>query len=624
MSPPTRAERTLALAQQHVEAAQYMTSEQRFADAHEQWHLALGLLQEVGHTKEQQRAWMRAGLCSQKVAEPDRAASEFTRAIELARAPGLERELAISLGHLGTLLAHRGLSADAAAAWQEAVMVAEGLEEPAIVYTLAGNLGRLELGRGDLDRAESAFRRALSAAERDDNDAERGAWENALAEVLRARGLERDADPHFERAFQAAQNGGDIGLMSLVLANRGNLAKAMGNLETAAHLLQASYNLASVTGDGPAIARAHTNLGNLAMLQNALDDAQRHYTQALGLDKRNGQTHAVIGSLVNLGSLRVTRGDLEGGLKLYREALDKLGPLQSPRMTADVLALIGQVLGRMGDLEAASDHFTRALAAARTSSHSAAEARLAMNLAAIDFAHGEVTRALEGYRGALTLLEAHGEATDLLTGHLVTAECALAAHELDLAERHLEAAYKLLRAHAPESDEGDEHHDHSMREYLDFQAIRTRLAWTRSRSNEDREHFSASIDALRQAGRMADAMGERLALLERLPENEGAKTQAEEGLRWAEKARLETMQLDFGSLLVLLERGEPEALSKLAVRAREKQLHLLALRIERRRVALLISRGERPDAEGLAHTLSAEARTRGALAEVHALEELFA
>jgi tetratricopeptide (TPR) repeat protein len=627
MSTHDRSGRTLALARQHIEAAQYMTSEQRFADAHAQWRDALALLETLPSLPpEAQRAWMRAGLCSQRVGEPERALDELARAVSLARAPGLAKELAVSLGHLGTLLAQRGAASEAAAAWHEAIDVAESLQEPAIVYTLAGNLGRLALGRGDFDAAEQAFRRALAAAEGDENDAERGAWENALGELLRARGLEHDADACFERAFDAAQRGGDIGLMALTLANRGNLARARGNLETAQSLLGASYNLAAVTGDGPAIARAHANLGNLAVTRGGLDEAQRHYVQALALDKRHGQAEAVLGGLVNLGSLRVLRGDLEGGLKHYREALDKLPARGATRTASDLEALTGQVLGRMGRLDEATAHFTRALAFARDSAYPGAEARLAMNLAAIDFARGDVSRALAGHLAALQALAA-GPVSDLVTAHLVVADCALAAARFDLAASHLAASGRLLGivdAHEPEDNDQHETTDdayRSKREYLDFQSMKARLAVVTHRSPEALDALRAAADALMTAGRNAEAHAERLALLEVSADLPDAPSLAEEGLRFAEKSKLEPLALDFGSVLALLRRDPPEHVAALASRADGLGLGLLALRLRRREVSLRVAHGRLDDARTLAHQLIDMARDKGALAELRALEE---
>lgn len=628
MAPPTRAERALALANQHAEAATYMTAEERFGEAHAQWLKAAALHEEASDPDGERLAWMRAGLCSQKLGELDRAADELSRSIQLARVPGGQRPLAIALSHLATLLAQRGHITDAAERWHEALTLAAAESDPPLIAAIATNLGRLALGRGDLDEAEAAFSRAREAADRGQDDAGRAAADNALGEIARERGDHHAARALFDSAFDRAHAAGDTALMALTLNNLGNALRSLGDLERAETRFQAALAFANVLGDGPSIARTHTNLGNIAMARGELDAAQRHYTQALTLDKRYKQHAAMLGGLVNLASLRATRGDLAGAKKLYAEALDKLSPISAARIVADIETLLGQLEARMGHLDRAESLFLQARSRAEESGHGAALARLTMNLAALDHARGDLGRALDGYRRAVSLIEQHGSPSDRVMAHLVVADAALARNLPDLARAAVEQARLRLDALRPATGDGEtptENDEAPLRETLDVGAMKARVDFARAPGPETLAAMEAMTEALMDAGRTGDAVAHWLVLCDEERELDARPDRLErlrENLAWAKKADLEPLALELQSLELLASRAAPEALDPLVSRLEALQLGLAALRVGRRKVSLLLYADRPAEARALAASLRQAALARGADAEALRLEAL--
>jgi tetratricopeptide (TPR) repeat protein len=607
MSPPSRTERALALAEQHVEAAQYMTVEERFAEAHAQWLKAAALYDEAAEHEGQQLAWMRAGLLSQKLDEVGRALDELTQAVGLARAPGSERSLAIALSHLATLHAQSDRPREAAEGWNEALSLAEVVGEEALVGAIANNLARLMLDRGELAEAEVAFEKARAAALKSDDQLGIASAHNALGEIARSRGQDERAKELFERAFDGAHMAQDIPLMALTLDNLGNTLRQLGDLERAEQRFQSALAFANVLGDGIAIARTHTNLGNIAAARGLLDDAQRYYTKALSLDKRNQQLQATLGNLVNLANLRSTRGDFAGAKKFYEEALAKL-PTSAVRTIADLETMLGQLEARLGHLDDAEQLFTRAATRAKASGHHAASARLAMNLAALAHARGDLHSALDGYRRAVGLLDQYGSPSDRVMGHLVVADLALARNLIDLAEAAVgqaEARLEVLRG----DDEGP------VREALDVDAMKARLAFARHPDDEARQRMEATAEDFINAGRSADGMGQLLTLLDEDTALEARLTRIHECLTWAEKQGVEPLVLELKSLEALATRADLGALDPLMTRAADLGLKLVALRIGRRRAALLLAHGRDDDAALSLSDLIANAKALGADAE---------
>lgn len=620
-------ERALALGEMHLEAAQSMIVERRFAHAHRQLELAAEQFAEANERDLERHAWERAGLVSQRLGAMDRSTEELLRAIALARVPGLERELAVSLSHLGTVLAQRGLPGEAAASWHEALELAEGGGDLELVAAVAGNIGRLELGRGALEGAERAFLRALAAAEEIGDEPEQGALENALGELERARGDLGRAQMRFESALRIAQRAHDTGASALAFANLGNIARVGGHLQRAETLFEASLRLAEAVGDVPAIARSLTNLGNLAAARGQSAEARRRYVRALELDRQSGQAQAVIGGLVNLANLEVLEGHLGAARERFIEAIDKLRPLRSPRTMSDVLLLLGQVEARLGHLGAAEQAFAQALDLARQASHRPGEARLRVCLAALDHARGHVRRALGAYREAVQALEAEGVASDIALTHLTVADCALAAGELDTAEAAVKLAEDLLAHLAAEGGaRQDADEAPAPREALDVQAMQARLALSRGEAAA-RERALAVASTLEAAEREVDALHLELVVADerREPVEDGALAEA-----IAERARalaLEPLTLDAESLAHALAppsagREAVEALERASARAAELGLGLLHARVRRRLVEVLLARGEREAAEDVRSAALAWARGEGALEEAARLEGL--
>lgn len=619
MSPVSRSERSLALAEQHVEAANYMTAEGRYAEAHAQWHHAATLYEEAAYREGQCLAWMKAGLCSQKVGDTTRAADELAQAIVLARAPGTERTLAIALSHRATLFATGGDVAAAAEGWNEALSLANELDDNELIGAVANNLARLMLERGELDQAERAFSQARAASERADDLIGLAAIDNALGEIARQHGDHEAARELFERAFDSAHIAGDTAAMGLALNNLGNALRQLGDLERAEQRFQSALAFANVLGDGLAIARTHTNLGNIAAARGRLDDAQRHYLQALQLDKRNQQHQATLGNLVNLANLRATRGDFAGAKKFYEEALAKL-PAGAARTRADLGTMLGQLEARIGHLDQAEALFAEALRQAEASHYQAAIARLSMNLAAIAHARGDLIAALDGYRRAVGLLDQHASPSDRVMGHLVVADIALARNIIGLAEAASTEASRRLDLMRGE-DEG------ALREALDVDAMKARVAFAKSPNDQTRADMEAAIEGFMEAGRVADALGQQLSLYDLDGDDEGLELRLpriRESLTWAQKQNVDPLVLELSSLEALATRATPETIAPLTTRAQALGLKLVVLRLERRRAALLHHHECHTEAQALIASLIAMAKTLGADAEVLRLEKLAA
>jgi len=638
---PAAAERALVLGQGHLEAAQYMEASHRFEQAEQQLELAIACFAEAGNNEHEREAWLRSAQVARRLGKLEAASDALRNAVALARAPGLEKVLALALGHLGMTEAQRGQPIEAAVAWHEAVELAEGLSELRMVAAIASNLGQLELGRGALDEAERAFRKALAAAVSDDNDAERGAAHNALGEIARARGDIATAQQHFEQALTSLTKAQDMRALALTYANLGNIARVGGNLERAQRLFDTSLRMSAHINDNGGVARAQTNLGNVAAARGLLGEARGHYQKGLQLDRKLGHVQAVVGGLVNLASLWVVEGRLDEARKHFAEASDTLrsGPPGriNVRTLADVLLLQGQVEARLGSLAAAEALFRDALEHTQVAGHRSGEARLRLCIAALDHARGHVAKALAAYRATITLIAAEGVASDIATAHLVIADCALAAGDGVLASASVAAARACVSASMAASagqvaatEEGPRSgrlsrkaivEVTSPRELLDVEAMSARVMLTKGAG---RAEALAQAAELRAAGRQVDALALELTVADEglLPEHD--LVLAQEVAAAARELGIEPLAIDAETLAASFAASDTalSAIEAAHERAQAMGLGLLAARIRRRQIGLLLRMGLGERAETLRALASSWARAEGAHAEAARLERM--
>lgn len=599
------AERSLALAQGHLEAAQYMEEAHRFDDARRQLALALTLIVDVGDTNSERDTWIKVAQVARRQGQLADAAEAFSHAIGLARVPGLEHELAVALGHLGVVEAQRGQPREAALAWHEALALATAMGAPHMVAPIATNLGRLELERGDIDEAERVFRRALTAADEADDNAERGAVYNALGEIARTRGDLDEARRLLDLALKFTQYTRDVGALAVTYANLGNIARATGNLGQAERFFTTDMRFCVAVGDMPGMARAHTNLGNVAAALGQVAKAREHYEKGLVLDRKFGLTKSVLGGHVNLASLLVIEGRLGEARAHYDAAVAQLRPMRSPRTLSDVLMLRGQLEARMGELAAAAVTLVEAQEQALLAQHRVGRARIALCIAALDHARGDVTRALVGYRETVAGLEAEGVVADIIMAYLAYAECAIAAGDDALVDA------LVAKARAKIGKDGREHLD------LEALAVRANLA---RHALLARDGALATLAALHEAERTADALALALVIADAGHAPDDDRALAEDVVKRAGMLGLEPLVLDAESIVASYT-NDRVTLERVHDRARELQLGLLVARIRRRLITVLQALDPMA-AKTLHEQASSWARANGVRSEVTRLEGL--
>ena len=235
--------------------------------------------------------------------------------------------------------------------------------------------GQLALGAGDLEGALASYGRAEAAAA---SQEERARAQNSQGAALSQRGRYAEALARFRAALATLGAGGESSLGGDIRNNSGVTWLRLGRYGDAQRAFRDAARAYRAAGQRDREALTLHNLGVAHQERGEFLEAQRAYEDALRLKRLTGARARIPSTLVNLGELKHHLGSggearelLEEARRLCREDHDPVN-----------------------------------------------EAYATVNLADLDLDGGETTRALRGYRVALSLLEEGEDAHARAQAHL--------------------------------------------------------------------------------------------------------------------------------------------------------------------------------------------------------------
>lgn len=276
------------------------------------------------------------------------------QAVDAARVASDRPNLMLALAARGFLAWHRSRHADAVVAYEEALALANELDDVPTAATISVGLCYVATISGDLDRAASLAERT-SAAARDLTDPRaRADILQMLAWLAFHRRQPDRVDAYGREALALYRDLGATGQVAEALRVLGTSACVYGNYHEADALLADSHALHRDRGDEfragvVAAVRAHAALN--------LDDIARARTLAgtsLAIARRYENPLAIAMGLVMAGHLALAAGDVDDALNPLAEAAELMSTLDSPLyLSWCVEGVVGVAVAR-GDCELAA------------------------------------------------------------------------------------------------------------------------------------------------------------------------------------------------------------------------------------------------------------------------------
>ena len=259
---------------------------------------------------------------------------------------------------------------------------------PGLSYAL-GALGRALLKEHSTLEGLTCFDEAVKIAQQlDDPEAEARHLGNqgiALAHI----GNFSQAHRSFRKAYTIAQRIGHTPLIFDALVQIADLEMERENPEGALASLEDALQIAEQKGNLPPQLKAHLMLGRIYWTQQEFDLAAGHYQSALHLATTLEDGGAQVECLHQLGAMAKSRGETAQAVSYFRQALDVPLELKHPQRDLALVAQLGDALLDSGDFSQALDNYEKALQLARTLSDRQAEARLLGSLSIVQAELGD-------------------------------------------------------------------------------------------------------------------------------------------------------------------------------------------------------------------------------------------
>jgi tetratricopeptide (TPR) repeat protein/tRNA A-37 threonylcarbamoyl transferase component Bud32 len=295
--------------------------------------------QSAGDYAAAERSLEEAYWLAESLAEDATRAEAALRLLHLVGEPRARDRDAMQWGHQAEALLHR-LG-----------------DPPELEAPLRANLGVVHTRFGRYDDALAALQRAIALETRPQHP-QRAVYQRDLGNVHYRRGRWVDAEAAYELAITLGEAalGPDHPENARTINNLGEAHRVQGHLEAAERCFTRSIAVweRAFGPDHPLSAPPLNGLGTLAFNRGDLTSAAAHFERVrVLLERSHGPAHPDVGAVTsNLGEILLRQGALE----ILSAAL---GPEHDG--LADVHCNLARALALQGQLDAAAEHFTRAL-----------------------------------------------------------------------------------------------------------------------------------------------------------------------------------------------------------------------------------------------------------------------
>jgi putative nucleotidyltransferase with HDIG domain len=239
-----------------------------------------------------------------------------------------------------------GCMPEALANYEQAIVIAERADEPAILAEALRRVAVVRYHRNETDVARELCRRSHDVALRIGDHLLAAEALNTLGVLHLQTGSLEDADRTFREALELG--GLSRELRARVEQNLGILANIRGQLDQALVHYRASLEAYRACGDEHGCSIAYHNLGMISADRSLLDDADRYFGESLAIAERAGDIRLQGLCLVNHAEVHVVRQQFEDARRKAEASLALFDQLGDRGAKADAYRMIGMVYRETG------------------------------------------------------------------------------------------------------------------------------------------------------------------------------------------------------------------------------------------------------------------------------------
>ena len=445
-----------AVVKYKMHEARYWSFAEEFERAEEILHSAQANLLKIEDLDTQKRREAKVltvlGGVLQKQHKLKEAQQAFEQAIEIAETLNDQSSLAIGLNCLGRLLQQQNKLEEAQKAFERGIKIAETLtlnDQSSITIGL-NSLGGLLQQQNKLEEAQQTFERSIEIAEALNDQSSLAISLNRLGGLLQQQGKLEEAQQAFERQIKIAEALNNQSQLAIGLNCLGGLLQKQGKLEEAQQAFERSIKIAEALNDQSSLAIGLNCLGGLLQKQGKLEEAQQTFERQIEIaETLNNQSQLAIG-LIYLRELLNKQGKLEEAQVAFERSIEVNEALNNQSQLATDLKRLGRLLHKQGKFEEAQQACERYIEVAQALNNQSQLATGLKQLGRLLQQQGKIEEAQQAFERCIEIAENLNdpERISWLLNNL--GGIALQQNKFELPIEYYVRAVQILREHGNE------------------------------------------------------------------------------------------------------------------------------------------------------------------------------
>jgi tetratricopeptide (TPR) repeat protein len=304
------------------------------------------------------------GAAYEQLNKPDEAMRNYQESLSIKRSLSQKPGIALTLSNIARVQATLGKPDEALKSYREAVKLQREIGDKKGLGVTLINFGELYRDRSNYDEALKAYKESLQI-QRDIGDENRQAvCLNNIGLVYLSKGQPSDALTYYERALELRKKANIPSEVAETLHNLGDAALKAGDYSQSLDYHLQALQLFRSSGDKSGAAIQSYSMGTIFEYQGRYGAALKSKEEALKTFRElNDRSFWMAEILSGYGNSLSEVGRYDEAQKNLTEAMSLAKELQNKTLVAQILNFQGDVFYYRGDIKAASDLFSQAVAA---------------------------------------------------------------------------------------------------------------------------------------------------------------------------------------------------------------------------------------------------------------------
>ncbi len=288
---------------------------------------------------------------------PDSAISFMDIQLQLCREANYKKGEAEALKIYGNALQNKGDFMGSIDYYNDALVIARGLETQVLVPGILNNIGLVNYNLGNYVEALNNFYEAINGADETDNANVKAAALNNIAAIYFQQDKLEDAKGKYREMLAIYQDLGNQGRVILAYNNIGDVELKQGRPNEALKSLKIAHGSAIELNSPEFLEMTSRTLADIYSALDSVDKAEELYLESISMSQTNGYGVPYAHSLIGLAGLYYKDGKLGEALDLGKKGLAQAEMMTQPMLMRNANELLSRIYEDQGNFEEALKSF---------------------------------------------------------------------------------------------------------------------------------------------------------------------------------------------------------------------------------------------------------------------------